>query len=315
MAEIVLGLGTGHASTLGSPPSQVRRVAERDRVDPRIDYAAQLARVRPGMDAEVSDERMQEHYEACVNGVARLKRVLDEVDPDVMIIIGDDQHEQFLDDNLPMFALFHGDVLPAPPRSPDWVNPAEDWRADDTRDAFPAEPDLASHLIRMLCADGFDFARTNKLRADVGLGHAFVLPYRKYLPDRMIPMIPLMVNTYFPPNAPSPSRCYVLGQALRAGIESWKSDKRVAIMSSGGLSHSIIDEELDRRTLDALMEKDADTLRSLPVEQLIRGTSEIRNWIIGPGAFEPMSMTFVDYVPYYRSPAGTGCGGGFAYWT
>jgi hypothetical protein len=131
----------------------------------------------------------------------------------------------------------------------------------------------------------------------------------------MIPMIPLMVNTYFPPNTPSPARCYALGQALRRGIESWDSKQRVAIMSSGGLSHSIIDEELDHRTLDVMMEKDRDTLCSLPREQLIRGTSEIRNWIIGAGAFEPMDMTLVDYVPYYRSPAGTGCGGGFAYWT
>ncbi len=30
---------------------------------------------------------------------------------------------------------------------------------------------------------------------------------------------------------------------------------------------------------------------------------------------EPMQLTLVNYVPYYRSDAGTGCGGGFSYWT
>jgi hypothetical protein len=178
MAEIVLGLGTGHASTLGSAPAQVRQVAERDKVDPRIDYAEALRQARPGIADEISDERMQAHYEACLRGVAQLKVVLDRVNPDVMIIIGDDQHEQFMNDNMPMFALFHGDEMPAPPRSPSWVDAATDWRAGDSRDSFPGHPELANHLLRSLCAEGFDFARTDKLRPEIGLGHAFVLPMR-----------------------------------------------------------------------------------------------------------------------------------------
>lgn len=315
MAEIVLGLGTGHASTLGSPPSQVKKVAIRDQTDKRIDYASLLQRVRPGIGAEITDERMQEHYEACLRGVARLKEVLDRVDPDVLVIVGDDQLEQFRDDGMPMLALFHGKVMEAPFLRLAWVEPKDDWRFADKRDSFPCEPALADHLLRFLCDAGFDMARTNQFRPGIGVGHAFATPYRKYLPDRVIPMVPLMVNTYFPPNVPTPRRCYALGQALRRGIETWDSNSRVAIMASGGLSHAMIDEELDHLVLDALMEKDAERLCSLPPAQLILGTSEIRNWIVGGGAFEPMAMTFVDYVPYYRSPAGTGCGGGFAYWT
>ena len=38
---------------------------------------------------------------------------------------------------------------------------------------------------------------------------------------------------------------------------------RIAIMGSGGLSHSIIDEDLDRKVLDAMVEKDAETLCKL----------------------------------------------------
>ena len=81
-----------------------------------------------------------------------------------------------------------------------------------------------------------------------------------------------------------------------------------------GLSHSVIDEELDWMVLDAMTAKDAEALCALPVDRLIRGTSEIRNWIVVAGAVEPTDMTIVDYVPYYRSPAGTGCAGGFTYW-
>ena len=110
-------------------------------------------------------------------------------------------------------------------------------------------------------------------------------------------MVPVMVNTYFPPNQPTPGRCYDLGRCIREAIESWDSDARVAVMASGGLSHFVVDEDIDRRTLKALAEKDADGLRSLPREKLRSGTSEILNWVALGGAAEPMDMTLVDYVP------------------
>jgi hypothetical protein len=85
-------------------------------------------------------------------------------------------------------------------------------------------------------------------------------------------------------------------------------------MASGGLSHTIIEEDLDQQVINALIEKDVDTLCALPRERLIRGTSEIRNWVSLAGAMEPVDMTLVDYVPCYRSPASTGCAMAFATW-
>ena len=32
-------------------------------------------------------------------------------------------------------------------------------------------------------------------------------------------------------------RCFQLGELLRQSVESWDSDKRIAIVASGGLSH------------------------------------------------------------------------------
>jgi hypothetical protein len=87
-------------------------------------------------------------------------------------------------------------------------------------------------------------------------------------------------------------------------------------MASGGLSHQIVDEELDRIVADALVERNVDALCSLPRERLNRapGTPEILNWITVAGAMDPAGMTLVDYVPCYRSPAGTGHGLTFGYW-
>ncbi|MPZ12889.1 MAG: hypothetical protein GEU73_00415 [Chloroflexi bacterium] len=116
------------------------------------------------------------------------------------------------------------------------------------------------------------------------------------------------------PNAPTPKRCYQLGQAIRRVVDAWDSDLRVAVLASGGLSHTLIDEEIDRITIDAMTEKDPEPLWALPVDKVVNGTSEIRNWIVEAGAMETVQMTLVDYVPTYRSLGGTGCGMAFAYW-
>jgi hypothetical protein len=127
-------------------------------------------------------------------------------------------------------------------------------------------------------------------------------------------MVPVMVNTYYPPNQPTPKRCYALGQAVRKAIESWEGGERVAVMASGGLSHVIIDEELDHIVTDALRNKDREALWRLPREKLRGGTSEILNWVALAGVAESMELKYLEYVTTFRSPAATGCGMGFAYW-
>jgi aromatic ring-opening dioxygenase catalytic subunit (LigB family) len=153
------------------------------------------------------------------------------------------------------------------------------------------------------------------LNPEIGVGHAFVFMYEYMLPNGDIAMVPVMINTFFPPNQPAPQRCYALGQALRRAIDAWDSDKTIAIVASGGLSHTIMDEGIDHMTIDGVMEKDAEALRTLPRERLNLGTSEIRNWIAIAGAMEAETPHMIgEYIPAYRSPAGTGCGIAFTYW-
>src|SRR5439155_16009724 len=159
--------------TLGSPPQQVRRIAtDKDPFDPRMDYQSLLKTVRPGMEREITEEKLQERYEACLAGVQKLKAVLDDVNPDVLLIVGDDQHEQFLDDNMPIFAIYHGDEMSTVQRRAPWADSGR--RPEASRSVIQGQPDLALHLIKELCGEGFDIARTNKQREGVGLGHAFI---------------------------------------------------------------------------------------------------------------------------------------------
>jgi hypothetical protein len=157
-------------------------------------------------------------------------------------------------------------------------------------------------------------AHSHKLKPGEGMGHAFSFVYGRLLNGKTIPTVPIMVNTYYPPNQPTPKRCFDLGRAVRAAIETWPNDARVAVIGSGGLSHFVIDEELDHQILKAMQARDAEALSGLPQRRLNSGTSEVRNWISTAGAVEHLGMTLIDYVPCYRSPAGTGCAMGFAEW-
>jgi hypothetical protein len=77
----------------------------------------------------------------------------------------------------------------------------------------------------------------------------------------------------------------------------------------------IIDEELDRPTINALKSDDRERICAPPAEKLVLGSSEIRNWIVLAEAVQGLKMNLVDYVPCYRSIAGTGCAMAFSCWT
>jgi hypothetical protein len=317
MAEIVLGIASSHSPQLSVAAKEWHLLREKDEHDPRLDYQGLLRRAKPDISADLTPDKMQERDEACQRAIACLGDVLRNAAADVIVVFGDDQHEQFSDDNMPTFALYHGETLPVVKhsgRNPAAWKTAEERGWAETASEYRAAPALADHLIRSLVIDEFDIARCDRFRKEIGVGHAFSFLYRRIWPGGMLPMLPVMVNTYYPPNQPMPKRCYAFGQAVRRAIESWEVDARVAVMASGGLSHVVIDEELDRQVIDGLTHKDPELLYNIPRGKLHGGTSEILNWIALAGAVEPMQMKLVDYVTTYRSPAGTGCGMAFAYW-
>ncbi len=315
MAEIVLGIAASHGSSTFAPSSTWGFYGDRDKRKPY--YEEMLAKAGPAMAKEASPEKMEEKFQAGQRAQAKLDEMVSRISPDVIVVFGDDQHEQFHEDNMPMFCVFRGGSMERGARR----RQRDEWKAEaggaapPPDRAFEGAPELAEHLIGRLVEAGIDLACSNKLKPEVGLGHAFthVAENMPSIGERR--MLPFMVNTYYPPNQPTASRAYALGQAVREAIESWDSDLRVAVMASGGLSHQRIDEELDRSVLDAMERKQPDVLRAIPGAQLQGGTSEILNWITVAGAMEPMAMSVVDYVPAYRTPAGTGLAMGFAYWT
>lgn len=298
MAQIVLGLASSHGPTIRTRPDSWARLGQKDVEDPRFDFEAELRNARPDMQAELTLEKKQERYDACQRGVAKLGKVLAQAEPDTIVMLSN-LHGDIPAHQQQIFGVFVGDSLPTGGR----------------RQSLATDPQLAGYLFERLNEEGFDVHGCADLGQASGIGDAFTFLYEVYAKDASLPMVPFMISRYLP-NQASPRRAYALGLALRRVIEAWDVDKRVAVMASGGLSHQILDEELDRSVVKALQEKDVEALCSIPRDRLNRGpgTPEILNWIAVAGIMRDTPMTLVDYVPCYRSLAGTGHGVTFAYW-
>lgn len=332
MAKIVLGIGSSHSPQLATPPELWQAKGDRSRTSSNHWYGGQTysfdelieARREFHFERECTEEKFRTRYDACQKAIGHLAKILNRVAPDVCILLGDDQQESFHDDNMPSLAIYHGaTVEDAPPRE----NPARPALEDPRvlnypveRVTHPTDAGLGQYLIESLIENEFDVARTNKLpegTRDGAIGHAFSFVYRRLMNNEVIPNVPVMVNTYYPPNAPTAKRSYKFGQALRQAIEAWDSNKRVAIIASGGLSHTVIEEDLDRRIIAGLEDNDVEKLIDYPDVRFRAGTSEIKNWIILAGAMagdNGLQCKTVDYVPCYRTEAGNGCAMGFAEW-
>ncbi|MBT7758439.1 MAG: extradiol ring-cleavage dioxygenase [Rhodospirillaceae bacterium] len=329
MARIVLGIGTSHSPALNSPAEDFHHHAARDRASPNhrdsqgnaCSYDALLTEADPSIGAEITSETIQRRVTACARAIERLADNLEDSRLDALIIVGDDQLEQYRDDNMPAMLLYCGsdirnDVSPLPQSAPAYWRQARSQFHEPTapRD-YPVDQGLARHLVSSLTEAAFDISYADQLRRQQGEGHAFGFVHRRLMTKSVIPIVPVILNTYYPPNQPRPRRCYALGRAIRSAVEAWGEDKRVGILASGGLSHFTINEQLDHTILDACRNKDGETLRTIPTAMLNSGNSEIRNWITVAGAVDHLDTDWQVYEPCYRSEAGTGCGMAFAVWS
>lgn len=320
MAQVVLGIGSSHGPSIQSEPEHWAKLAEGDTRDPRFDYKALLRAAPPGLDREVRIEVQRERHAAAHAALRKLESVIEEARLDAILVVSN-QHRIRPADNHPVFAVLRAESFPTECRTDRPFDPDARFIDEDKRPKVeegavkPGEPGLANHLIDTLIADGFDIGCTDRLPDGVALDDAFVFVYQWLLRDKSPPLVPFMLSRDLP-NQAYPGRCYRLGEALRRAIESWPVDARVGLVASGGLSHQVLDEELDRAVIAALTGGDPEALRALPRARLNRGpgTPEILNWITVAGAMAPTAMTLVDYLPCYRSVAGTGHGLTFGYW-
>ena len=336
MAEIVLGMWTSHGPTLSTTPEQwlARVVADKKRKHPfrcntySFDELVELRQDENLREKWSLDERENRHA-ACQAAIRVMADKFAEVAPDVCVIMGNDQNEVFLDKLRPPLAVYAGETLwdePTPPEKIPLMAPgihaAESGHRPPEYQEYPALPELADHIIDTGIAAQFDVTRMTELPSHenhwaTGVPHAFGFIYRKIMRDQVVPNVPVITNTFFPPNQPTAKRMFDIGRMVGEAIRTWDSAQRVAVFGSGGMSHFVIDEEFDRMIFEALRNRDADTLTGIDERYFQSGTSELKNWIAAAGILfgTDLSGDVVDYVPCYRSDAGTGTANGFVFWS
>jgi 3-O-methylgallate 3,4-dioxygenase len=268
---------------------------------------------------KIAPQKINQRYQQMQVALERLRDDIAKAKLDALIVVGDDQDELFNSSNMPSFAIYCGNHIGNGPRSAEhagnWVVRAKDRRLEASPGVeYPVHSALARHLIDSLREQKFDPAVLHRLPEGKGESHAMSFVHRFFLQQTRIPIVPVFLNSFYPPNQPTPRRCLELGSAIAAAVKGFPQDIKVGIIASGGLSHFVLDEELDRKVVNAIQRGDIGTMSEIPVHKLQSGTSEIRNWICVAGAVGKIPLSWVEYIPGYRTAALTGTGLCFAHW-
>jgi aromatic ring-opening dioxygenase catalytic subunit (LigB family) len=162
----------------------------------------------------------------------------------------------------------------------------------------PGDPELAHHLVRTLYRDGFDVAHSSELRLD----HGTTLPLALLKVAPGIALVPVIINSIFPP-LPTLDRCRALGEAVGHAIRNSGLKRRVGILATGGLSHTVgapgparNDPDFDGAFVRALMQGNLDGAcdhSDAELDVMGNGTHEIRNWIAAAAAACPQKGSVV----------------------
>lgn len=277
-----------------------------------------------------NEEGAGEKGQGFLQKTAEMKKWLEDIGADLMVLVSDDHFNSYFYDHMPSFTIGIGNCE-------GWG----DWKLPKYK--IPVQQNLAKHILQTGLDSNLDFAFTLSMKVDHGHTQAIY-----FLNSELnIPVVPIAVNTSAPP-LPTMDRCFQLGEILRSAIESWESDKKVAIVASGGLSHWVpipkidsekpedqnliqvlkngrqeikqldeylktretrvtriksgpVNEEWDREFLRLITEKDFHSLRNWSSEFIEEnggnGGQEIRNWLVLLGALQNFGADVAFYEP------------------
>jgi len=218
-------------------------------------------------------------------GFAPVQQWLQEKAPDVLLFIYNDHITSFFFDHYSHFALGVGEEFPV----------ADEGGGRRDLPPLKGDPDFAAHLATGLTADEFDLSFFQGKPLDHGVFSplSLLLPHEPDWPARVVPFQVGVLQ--FP--IPSAKRCFAIGKALRRAILSYPKDIKVAIVSTGGLSHQVHGEragfnntEWDMEFLE-LLEKDPEKLTEITIADYARRGgaegSEVIMWLVMRGALAP----------------------------
>jgi len=330
MAEF-LGLGVTHFPLLAGTDEHMAGLLRWTLQDPDIPAAEKdPSNWSDSMRADWSDDcgaaAAATHRRQLREALAKCRAALDEFQPDVVVVWGDDQYENFREEVIPPFCVLAYDDLEVRPfelmnkrGSPN----AWGW-PEQTTFQLKGDADAARTLADKLLNTGFDIAYSYNKRPDAPYPHAILntqlfLDYDHAGTQFPYRMIPITVNCYgqhaiarrgglarfadirterLDPVGPSPARCLALGRAVAAAYRD--TDKRVALIASSSWSHAFLtdktwhlrpDTEADRRLYDSFVGGDYESWSEVTGAQIVdSGQHEMLNWFCLAGAMSELNI-------------------------
>lgn len=328
MAE-VLGIGLSHYPPFSGRDEDMAGILRRTLQDPAIPAAEkdpanwpELAQREWGTDEGRS--AAAEHRAGLIKGFEHARKALDDFQPDVVLVWGDDQYENFKEDIIPPYAVLAYEDMEVQP----WAHAADssDMKGKPNVWGEPADktftvrgrPDIGKHLATALLDRGVDVSYAYKRLHHPSLPHAFLnavlyLDYHRTGFD--YPVLPFPINCYgrrvvsyqgfmapfddvreLDPPSPKPDRFMDIGATV--GQILAESPWRVALVASSSWSHAFIcdktwrlrpDTPSDRRLYDALTRGDFDAWRSTSLAEVEdAGQQELLNWFPLLGAMQAL---------------------------
>jgi len=269
------------------------------------------------------------HRQDCLDGIQVGRAAIDEFAPDVLVVWGDDQYENFREEVIPSFCvLAYGDTEVDPFGVLRMLKIPNVWGLPQEGTSFMMHGDavFGKELASGILTEGVDIAYSYEKREGIHFPHAFgntqaFLDYDNIGKEFPYTMVPIAVNCYgehviarrgglatfaeinrgekLDPPGPSPQRCFELGKAVAKTIKA--SGKRVALVASSSWSHAFLndkdwhlhpDTDADRRLYDALVAGDYDAWLSVTTRDIIdAGQHEMLNWFCMLGAVKELGLT------------------------
>jgi len=333
MADLLL-LGMTHYPLLATTDAEMASLLRGILKDPGIPADAKdPARWPAAMQAEWGDDEARtsaaHHRAALLEGFATARKAIEAFEPDVLLVWGDDQYENFREDIIPPYALLAYDDMDAHPWAMyPWPNV---W--NEPKDAtfrVKGRPDIARWLAEQLLDDGIDVAYAYQPLHHAGLAHAFLNTQLFLDYDRIgfpWPMVCMPINCYgrrvisargffkpfgtpieLDPPSPTPRRLMDVGAAVARHLK--QSPWKVALVASSSWSHAFLTDKTwrlrpdtvsDRAHYEALVAGDyARWERTTTAEIEDAGQQELLNWFALFGAARelglggPVEHTFVE---------------------
>jgi len=338
MAEI-LGLGLSHYPGPVSPARFWSRMVQRNMEVGRIPREVYEDKTKwpAAMLAEWgTDEGLaaaEEHRRRLLAGYKVLSDELNAFNPDLVVIWGDDQFENYKKDCVPAFAVgIFDEVISYPYGGGEQVFKTKEnvWGLDpETPLTIRGHKKAASQLARHLIEDQFDIAYSLETRHKRGLAHSMnntvlYLDYEKHGEGFGYPIVPVFVNCYgsdllvgaakmsgegedvLSPPAPTPRRCFDIGRSIARFFAA--SPWRVAMIGSSSWSHGSLtkkhnrlfpDLPADQRRYEELKDGSFRNWGRITEAEIDdSGQHELLNWVCLAGAMTELnrSVEIVDFV-------------------